>query len=104
MKTNYVIAGDYVDWKFLSFSAYGTTACQIQQEGFFFVQDKVLINKSTVESFNVIDKNDKNSYSLMYGALGKKNEYTVEIIFKNGKKSLIVMDSNAYKNMLKYLY
>lgn len=78
------------------------------------------INKLYVKSYTVIDESNKNQYSLWKGALGmallggvgaiagiggkKKTEYLIAIEWKNGEKSLICIDDEKYKILVKSMF
>ena len=73
-----------------------------------------------VKSYTVIDESNKNQYSLWKGALGvallggvgaiagiggkKKTEYLIAIEWKNGEKSLICIDDEKYKILVKSMF
>lgn len=73
-----------------------------------------------VQSYTVIDETNKNQYSFWKGALGvallggvgaiagiggkKKKEYLVAIEWQDGEKSLICIDDEKYKVLVKSLF
>ena len=78
------------------------------------------ISSYTVKSYTVIDETNKNQYSFWKGALGvavfggvgaiagisgkKKKEYLVAIEWQDGEKSLICIDDEKYKVLVKSLF
>lgn len=78
------------------------------------------ISSYTVKSYTVIDETNKNQYSFWKGALGvallggvgaiagisgkKKKEYLVAIEWQDGEKSLISIDDEKYKVLVKSLF
>ena len=91
----------------------------------FFTRSKnriVVLNKTTVDSYEVIGEESSTSASsaVARGAVGaallgpvgiaaalsakKKGMYTVAIQFKDGKKSLIEVDDAIYKALVKILF
>ena len=77
-------------------------------------------NKWTVSSYTVIDESNKDQYSFWKGALvvalfggfgaiagvgGKKSkEYLVAVEWKDGEKSLLSLDEDAYKVFVKSMF
>lgn len=112
--SNRVIAGDYQGGKISS--TFGVV--QIQS-GFNFIS----LDKSNVESYEIITEEHRKSAAsgvgrglvggvllgpvgMLGGALSAKNKgiYQVAIQFKDGKKSLIEVDSKIYKSLIKSLF
>lgn len=78
------------------------------------------INKLYVSSYTVIDETNKDQYSFWKGALGvalfgsigaiaglkgkKSKEYLVAIQWKTGEKSLICIDEDCYKTLVKIMF
>lgn len=76
--------------------------------------------KSNVSSYTVIDETNKDQYSIWKGALGvallgcfgavagvggkKKKEYLIAIEWKDGEKSLICIDDEYYKVLVKSMF
>lgn len=76
--------------------------------------------KPYVVSYEVIDESNKEKYSVWKGALGvalfgglgviaglrgkKSKEYMVAITWKDGEKSLIYIDEDHYKTLVKSLF
>ena len=77
--------------------------------------ETILVNRETVESYQIIDKNSTKSFSsgLARGAIGgallgpvgaiagastakTKSTYLVEVQFKDGHKSLLELDKNGF--------
>ncbi len=110
-----VIAGDYKNWDVL-----------YTHDKMYFMHrmKKVLIDKSSVDKWELIDDIEKNSLwshaigagigGLMFGTVGavvgavmsgnKSNTYLVSIEFLSGKKSLLQLDDDGYKNLIKCLF
>lgn len=103
-----------LEGKFKDNRIYGVTkdAC-LTQSGWDF-------KPPYVKSYTVIDESNKNQYSLWKGALGvallggvgaiagiggkKKTEYLIAIEWKNGEKSLICIDDEKYKILVKSMF
>lgn len=78
------------------------------------------INPYAVTSYAVIDESNKDQYSFWKGALGvalfggigaiagvkgkKSKEYMVAIQWKDGEKSLICIDDECYKTLVKCMF
>ena len=78
------------------------------------------LSKWTVSSYTVIDESNKDQYSFWKGALGvalfggfgavagiggkKKKEYLIAIEWKDGEKSLLSLDEDAYKVFVKSMF
>ncbi len=78
------------------------------------------VNKNNVSSYTVIDETNKDQYSIWKGALGvallgcfgavagvggkKKKEYLIAIEWKDGEKSLICIDDEYYKVLVKSMF
>jgi len=96
--------------------------CTIGISLFFTQSRKIPIDKTTVDSYEVIGEESSTSASsaVARGALGaallgpigiaaalsakKKGVYTLAIQFKDGKKSLLEVDDAAYKMLVKVLF
>lgn len=102
-KINYVVAGDYEGWDFGSTSHLGGFCC-IRRCGAFFEKERIDLNKQTVQEYNIIDKSTNNSFSLMYGVLGKSNTYLIDVKFSDNKKALICADENSFKHFMSVMY
>lgn len=79
-----------------------------------------LINPIYVSSYTLIDESNKDQYSFWKGALGvalfggigaiaglkgkKSKEYLVAIQWKDGEKSLICIDDDCYKTLVKCMF
>ena len=79
-----------------------------------------LINSLYVSSYTLIDESNKDQYSFWKGALGvalfggigaiaglkgkKSKEYLVAIQWKDGEKSLICIDDECYKTLVKCMF
>lgn len=114
MAKNAVVAGDY-RYKRLG----STVKCLTIKTGF---RKKVLINKDTVEAYEVVDEENRTKAlsaigrgmvgSLALGPVGllaglsakNKTEYLVAIRFKDGKESLIEIDKIFYDVLVKTLF
>lgn len=111
---NKVVAGDYKGYGICS--VFGAVSMSL---GF---QDNIVLNKSTVESYDLITDEHRKSASsgIIRGAVGatllgpvgllaglsakNKGIYTLALKFKNGNNSLIEVDDKIYKNLLKSLF
>lgn len=110
---NYVIKGEYKDKKIVDRSI--LQICHAQING----TDKPL-SKFTISSYTVIDESNKEEYSFLKGALGaaffgglgavagiggkSRKEYLIAIEWKNGGKSLILIDGEYYKTFVKTMF
>ena len=81
---------------------------------------KERVNPLYVTSYTVIDESNKDQYSFWKGALGvalfggigaiaglkgkKSKEYMVAIQWKDGEKSLICIDDECYKTLVKCMF
>lgn len=77
-------------------------------------------DKTRISSYTVIDETNKDQYSIWKGALGvallggfgavagiggkKKKEYLIAIEWKDGEKSLICLDDDAYKTFVRSMF
>ena len=77
-------------------------------------------NKKNISSYAVIDETNKDQYSFWKGALGvalfggfgavagihgkKRKEYLIAIEWKDGEKSLILIDDEYYKVFMKSMF
>lgn len=78
------------------------------------------VSKHTISSYTVIDETNKDKYSIWKGALGvalfggfgaiagvggkKSKEYLVAVEWKDGEKSLLSLDEDAYKVFVKSMF
>lgn len=78
------------------------------------------MSKHTISSYTVIDETNKDQYSVWKGALGvallggfgavagiggkTKKEYLIAIEWKDGEKSLICLDDDAYKTFVRSMF
>lgn len=118
--TNYVVAGDF---KGIISSKGIMNVTMWIDENKFFNSKQYYINKDTVESYEIIDSEEKlkMSSALIRGAAGaaimgplgalvgassakKQKDTVVSIHFKNGKKALVVMDEYHLNHLVKILY
>ncbi len=117
-KINVVIAGDY-EGKALIKSGNNIS---ILIGGTFLSSSTILLDRSTVESYSVVDENYRKSAKSAVGrglvggfflgpagllaGLGAKNKgtHTLQINFKNGKKSLILVDDKINVALMKTLF
>lgn len=113
-KVNSVIAGDYTGKDIVS--CFGSIYITIDYN------DSVTICKSTVESYSIVDENQQKSATSavgramvggallggvgLFAGLSAKNKrtFTVEILFKDGKKSLALLNDKTYAALLKALF
>lgn len=105
---NYVLEGKYKNRKILGGS---TLNIDVELEP---------LSKRYVSSCTVIDETNKDQYSIWKGALGvallggygavagvggkKKKEYLIAIEWKDGEKSLICIDDEYYKVLVKSMF
>lgn len=113
MSKNYVLEGKYKDNKIT----------ESQKELLVATEEYILgrsLNKDEVSSYTVIDESNKDQYSFWKGALGvalfggfgavagvkgkKTKEYLIAIEWKDGEKSLICLDEDAYKVFVKSMF
>lgn len=115
-KINSIIAGDYIGANITLF-----------REKVHIVPDANVdniteLNKNTVESYNVVDENQRKSATsavgralvggVLLGGVGlfaglsakNKNTYIIEILFKDGKKSLALLNNKTYAALMKALF
>ena len=90
-----VIAGDYKDC-FVERPAFGKLSIHA---GAF---KKVLINKSTVESYEI--KNEGTQIARNRGRMFTADKYMVVINFKDGKRSLLEVNDKLLKEITKELF
>lgn len=78
------------------------------------------LSKNTISSYTVIDESNKDQYSFWKGALGvslfggigavagiggkNKKEYLIAIEWKDGEKSLILINDEYYKVFIKSMF
>lgn len=105
-RINYVLEGKYKDEKILN----GNDVLIIDGG----------LNKRYISSYTVIDETNKDQYSFWKGALGvalfggfgavagihgkKRKEYLIAIEWKDGEKSLILIDDEYYKVFMKSMF
>lgn len=111
-KVNIVIEGKYKNGKInKGFEDYLTVLGS---------QNIDFLKKSEVSSYTVIDESNKDQFSFWKGALGvallggigavagiggkKKKEYMVAIEWKDGEKSLTLIDDEYYKVLVKSMF
>ena len=111
---NKVIAGDYVDWDVI---------CGAGKLDFMHRLSRVNLNRNSVLKYELIDGTNGNSFwntflrgyvsyailgtaGLIASSIGSAHQriVLVSIEFKNGKRSLIEVDEEHYKKILKVLY
>jgi hypothetical protein len=79
-----------------------------------------IMNKLSISTYTVIDETNKDQYSFWKGALGvalfggfgaiagvggkKSKEYLVAVEWKDGEKSLLSLDEDAYKVFVKSMF
>ena len=111
MGKSYVIEGQYKNNKI----DYGNTRIWIKCEPY-----SQTMNILSISSYTVIDESNKDQYSFWKGALGvalfggfgaiagvggkKSNEYLVAVEWKDGEKSLLSLDEDAYKVFVKSMF
>lgn len=93
--------------------------CKINNHGNMLTLDGGL-TKRNISSYTVIDETNKDQYSIWKGALGvallggfgavagiggkNKKEYLIAIEWKDGEKSLILIDDEYYKVFMKSMF
>lgn len=108
-KINIVLEGRFKDE-----NIYGSTF----PDGFMI--STFTVNKKNISSYTVIDETNKDQYSFFKGAMGvallggigaiagvhgkKKKEYLIAIEWKSGEKSLILIDDEYYKVLVKSMF
>lgn len=119
---NKVLSGDYVD-ESVRIEGLGTQLVfGYGKDNDLFTTTHITLDKSTVESYEVLTEDKVKSASstilragagalllgpvgLLAGVSGKtKGIYNVAILFKDGKKSLIEIDDKHYKVLMKILF
>ncbi len=111
MNKNYVVEGKYKGIKI----NYGSTRVWVETNPYSHN-----INRMYISSYTVIDETNKEEYSFWKGALGvalfgsagaitgvkgkKTTEYLVSIEWKEGGKSLICIDGDCYKVLVKSMF
>lgn len=119
---NKVLSGDYVDDS-VRIEGLGTQLVfGYGKDNELFTTTHITLDKSTVESYEVLTEDKVKSASstmlragagalllgpvgLLAGVSGKtKGIYNVAILFKDGKKSLIEIDDKHYKVLMKVLF
>ncbi len=123
---NKVIAGDYeghsITRKFLNRYIVVAKVKVPSETGFSMVYTDLDLSKCNIESYEIIteEKVKSGSSAIMRGALGaavlgpvgllagltakNKEIHTIAIEWKNGKKSLIEIDDDYYKQLIKDLF
>lgn len=117
-KINLVVAGDYEGKSLIKSGNY----ISILIGGSFLSSSTVVLNKSTVESYAVVDENYRKSAKSAVGrglvggfflgpagllaGLSAKNKgvHTLQINFKDGKKSLVFVDDKINSALIKALF
>lgn len=113
---NEVIKGDYMSWSV--FKGYKEPYLHLTFGG----QKDIILNKSTIESYEVITEEQRKSGTsavlragvgtVLLGGIGllaglsakNKGIYVVAIQFKDGKKSLIEIDDKIYKQLVEAMF
>lgn len=121
---NKVISGDYLNQSVRNDVSWTESKLVIGagKDTDFFKTTSVVINKDTVEDYEVLSETQSKSASstmlragagalvlgpvgLLAGVSGKtKGIYNVAIVFKDGKKSLIEIDEKLYKELIKIMF
>ena len=107
-KVNIVLEGKFKNHKIIY--------CSTQ----IVISDGCGVDKLTATSYTLIDESNKDQYSFWKGALGvalfggigaiaglkgkKSKEYLVAIQWKDGEKSLICIDDECYKTLVKCMF
>lgn len=108
---NYILEGKYKNEKIKSFS--DSLYLPNVDHGYYMY-------KSNISSYTVIDETNKDQYSFWKGALGvalfggigavagiggkNKKEYLIAIEWKDGDKSLILINDEYYKVFVKSMF
>lgn len=117
---NKVIAGDFEGWSISkSMSLFGAPRFYLTN-----VWKKEEFSKATVARYDIIDRNNVASFgrAIIYGAAGQtlfgpvgmiagilggsrgKETYVISIELNNGKKALLEVDKNMYREIIRVLY
>lgn len=110
---NYILEGKYKNKKISCTSILKITNAEINGSDY-------PLSKFTVASYTVIDESNKDQYSFWKGALGvalfggigavagiggkNKKEYLIAIEWKDGDKSLILINDEYYKVFVKSMF
>ena len=110
---NYVLEGKYKGKKIIKTSSLKVSHAQING-------CDLSLSKSNVSSYTIIDESNKEEYSFLKGALGaaffgglgavagiggkSRKEYLIAIEWKDGEKSLILIDDEHYKTFVKSMF
>lgn len=110
---NYILEGKYKNKKISCTSILKISNAEINGSDY-------PLSKFTVASYTVIDENNKDQYSFWKGALGvalfggigavagiggkNKKEYLIAIEWKDGEKSLILINDEYYKVFVKSMF
>lgn len=111
MAKNYVLKGKYKDEKIKD----GLDCLYFPN-----VDHGLWITKKRVSSYTLIDKTEKSEYSFWKGMMGmamygdggsvfgidgeKTTEYMISIEWKDGEKSLILIDEDCYKTFIASMF
>lgn len=103
--SNNVISGDYAKY-FVTTEGFGKKKKLCLLKGGFFGNKTKYIDKSTVDSYEIVDRNSKNLVAGMGGdVLGSTfDEYIVSISFKDGTRALCELNEKYYKMLLSIMY
>ena len=117
-KINIVIAGDYEGKELIR----AGNNVSINLGGSFFNPTTIPLNKSTIESYNIVNENYRKSAKSAVGrglvggfllgpvgllaGLSAKNKgaHTLQINFQDGKKSLVLVDDKINSALMKTLF
>ena len=110
---NYILEGKYKDKKITCASILRIPNAEINGSDY-------PLSKFTISSYTVIDESNKDQYSFWKGALGvalfggigavagiggkNRKEYLIAIEWKDGEKSLILINDEYYKVFVKSMF
>lgn len=95
MVTNRVTAGDYKDAN-IKLKNFGKRLVMIKSG--LLITKEIELSKKTIDHVELIDKSQS-----MFDYVGMQTSQ-VSIYFKNGKKSLAIMDSHIYQKLNELLF
>lgn len=100
--TDYVIEGDYKNNKIKSIhKIFGSNELYIEKKT-FFTKKKIPLTYETIESYELVNKKEA---EIFLGISDHKGPtYTVSINFKDGKRSLVVLQHALYLQLTQKLY
>ena len=112
---NNVVAGDYKGYILTTNNVFGNVSAFLMPQGFKGLKKDARINctpdtvKEINEKINNMDRSVGGSIAkeLVFGigaSTAKKAKITIEVVFTDGKKSLIQTDNKNYQNLIAACY